>query len=263
MLVMRQIRYSQRTPVINDYPLVKTKRDDGVINVGRHSQNDFVLYFGSEPIIVSKFHGIITINECDDGSIEYTYVDIGSTNGTFVNGTLIEKNVPILLHEGDKLMFGSREEIKPTNAYNAFQFIVTKKEEPTIEKGVDVVNLTEKQKKILSEEWKCGICMDHLLNPHSLMCGHTACGDCLYDWFETSLRTRGKKSCPTCRGVLSPDQTPHPCIQLGNLVNTIIEPTLTDDEFMERKRRREVWGNKLELVKRKRRRGACSPNCSS
>jgi len=35
--------------------------------------------------------------------------DVGSANGTFLNGTRVEKGVQHPLHEGDKVRFGKTE----------------------------------------------------------------------------------------------------------------------------------------------------------
>ena len=41
-----------------------------------------------------------------DGST-YSILDVGSTNGTFVNGRALEYNKPVELHDGDAVAFGA------------------------------------------------------------------------------------------------------------------------------------------------------------
>jgi pSer/pThr/pTyr-binding forkhead associated (FHA) protein len=36
----------------------------------------------------------------------FTVLDVGSTNGTFVNGRMLDYNKPVELHDGDTIAFG-------------------------------------------------------------------------------------------------------------------------------------------------------------
>ena len=68
-----------------------------LIRIGRKSENDVVLNNSS----VSGRHAEIFVNE--DGIVFLT--DLGSTNGTFINGNRVEGSV--LLKKGDILRFGA------------------------------------------------------------------------------------------------------------------------------------------------------------
>ena len=68
-----------------------------LIRIGRKSDNDIVLTNTS----VSGMHAEIFVNE--EGIVFLT--DLGSTNGTFINGNKIEGSV--LLKKGDILRFGA------------------------------------------------------------------------------------------------------------------------------------------------------------
>ena len=67
------------------------------VTIGRARDNGLVV---SDPT-VSSHHAEIH----PDGQ-GYNIVDLGSTNGTFVNGQRIAKNIPLLLHAGDAIRAG-------------------------------------------------------------------------------------------------------------------------------------------------------------
>jgi pSer/pThr/pTyr-binding forkhead associated (FHA) protein len=70
----------------------------GVITLGRRAGNDVVL--NGDPY-VSGQHARIT---CDE--VGCTLTDVGSTNGTTVNGQRLAANAPQLLADGDEVSFG-------------------------------------------------------------------------------------------------------------------------------------------------------------
>ena len=74
-----------------EYPL-----DKQTVAIGSHPSNDVVL----DDTTVSRRHATIA---CTPGSFELA--DLGSTNGTFVNGGRVRK--PIALKRGDEIKFGS------------------------------------------------------------------------------------------------------------------------------------------------------------
>ena len=80
-------------------PVVKSKggRTGPQIRVGRADDNDIVIRaFG-----ISKQHAAIIPG--DDGTIQL--VDVGSANGTSVNGIALKKDQPVQLHNGDVITF--------------------------------------------------------------------------------------------------------------------------------------------------------------
>lgn len=243
-LYIRHIRYARGSPLFKD--LVLHDRN-AVIRIGRHTDNDFVIYHTTVCLHISKYHAIIEYK--DDG---FYILDLGSMNGTFLNDIRIEANVPTKLHPNDRLMFGSREEIPETKKYNLFQFLVTDKPvcDPVI--PTDTLQLSTSQIDKIKNEFQCGICMDVLLLPYTLPCGHTTCADCIEDW----LITRTIRSCPTCRVMLNENQRPVPCRVLKDAITAIVEPTLTMQEHIERQERSVMWQNKLDYklkcAKRKR-----------
>lgn len=80
------------------------------VNVGRsdvaqnwHPELDVIPYAGGAPDLgVSRHQALIQRN----GS-SFTIVDVGSTNGTFVNGRALEYNTSVDLHDGDSVAFGA------------------------------------------------------------------------------------------------------------------------------------------------------------
>jgi pSer/pThr/pTyr-binding forkhead associated (FHA) protein len=84
--------------------------DHDVTNIGRsdiaqkwHPELDLIPYGGGSPDLgVSRHHALIQ----RDGA-SFSLVDVGSTNGTFVNGKPLEYNKPVDLHDGDTVAFGA------------------------------------------------------------------------------------------------------------------------------------------------------------
>jgi len=76
----------------------------GMINVGRTHNNDVVISSGE----VSKFHAYFTKDPVQGG---YSLTDVGSTNGTWVNGVKLEPRQAMLLNEGAILNFAGQREL--------------------------------------------------------------------------------------------------------------------------------------------------------
>ena len=84
--------------------------NDDVTNVGRsdvaqnwHPELDVIPYGGGAPDLgVSRHQALIQRH----GQV-YSVIDVGSTNGTFVNGRVLEYNKPMELHDGDSIAFGA------------------------------------------------------------------------------------------------------------------------------------------------------------
>jgi len=71
---------------------------DAVITIGRISENTLQI----EDISVSSRHAQLTLDEGGD----YILRDLGSTNGTDLNGRAIEPETDHKLQDGDKVRFG-------------------------------------------------------------------------------------------------------------------------------------------------------------
>ena len=73
--------------------------------MGRAPRADFVV----DAALVSRVHCRFTLNDTDELELE----DLGSTNGTFVNGRKVSK---VLLSDGDKLTIGRVEFVANSEA---------------------------------------------------------------------------------------------------------------------------------------------------
>lgn len=73
---------------------------DGTWTIGRGAENALVI----SDTAVSSRHACIEVR-----SGVPAIVDLGSTNGTFVNGARLTPNVPVPLHHGDRLVLGQTE----------------------------------------------------------------------------------------------------------------------------------------------------------
>jgi diguanylate cyclase (GGDEF)-like protein len=67
--------------------------------VGRTSDNTFVLHDGT----VSRRHAMIAVDSV--GTV--TITDLGSTNGTFIEGKRIKSHSPVTLADGSRIQFGT------------------------------------------------------------------------------------------------------------------------------------------------------------
>lgn len=82
-------------------PLEKSNRNDfaSVVSIGRDAANDVVLAHPS----ISKFHAVIR-KDVESGG--YTISDVGSLNGTTVNGIPVAEGEPEPLASGQQIVFG-------------------------------------------------------------------------------------------------------------------------------------------------------------
>jgi pSer/pThr/pTyr-binding forkhead associated (FHA) protein len=93
-------------PKIVQYHGVKPMREyaltSGTFTIGRHPDNHIVI----NDLKVSSNHARIAIKPSAymDDSMDYTLEDVGSTNGTFINGRRIDK--PYLLKHHDSIQLG-------------------------------------------------------------------------------------------------------------------------------------------------------------
>lgn len=88
----------KKKPIVKTVPLVKTNRNafKSKITLGRAKNNDVILRAAK----VSKIHAVFIV-----GKDKWQLLDMGSVNGTMVNGERIEKNQPVKLDSGDMISF--------------------------------------------------------------------------------------------------------------------------------------------------------------
>ena len=74
---------------------------NGTLKIGKSRTNDYSM---PEISTVSRCHAVI-----DGGSQGWTVTDLGSTNGTFVNGREITPQMPVALAAGDRIRLAKEE----------------------------------------------------------------------------------------------------------------------------------------------------------
>lgn len=82
---------------VKEYPLIS-----GTLSIGRNEDNTIVI----NDMKVSGQHAQISVKPSSymDNTLEYTVVDSGSTNGTYINGRRLQK--PYLLKHHDAIQLG-------------------------------------------------------------------------------------------------------------------------------------------------------------
>lgn len=85
------------------------------------------------------------------------------------------------------------------------------------------------QLRRIEEELKCIVCVSLIDDPHTLMCGHSFCGQCLLRWFAQ------KKACPTCRSPTIKQPVHNITLQ------KIIQLVWPENRIPERKLQRTDW----------------------
>jgi pSer/pThr/pTyr-binding forkhead associated (FHA) protein len=82
----------------DDPPIILRLTPDGVKTIGRAPAADFIV----DAPLISRVHCRLTADRSDQLIVE----DLGSTNGTIVNGRKTDRGV---LHAGDRLLIGRVE----------------------------------------------------------------------------------------------------------------------------------------------------------
>jgi diguanylate cyclase (GGDEF)-like protein len=85
-------------------PGAMIRLEQSVNRLGRSADNTIQLPDSS----VSRHHALLGADA--DGLIRLT--DLGSTNGTFLNGRRLAENTPVRVHDGDRLQFGAGMVVK-------------------------------------------------------------------------------------------------------------------------------------------------------
>jgi pSer/pThr/pTyr-binding forkhead associated (FHA) protein len=245
MAVFSHMYFDDQNKIVDD---VEVK--EGVpVDIGRDAHNRIVCY-NATCLIASRRHATLAVT---DGTLRIK--DLGSRNGTYVCGELLPANTEVNLHVGDVVSFGSGVQL-PGEIWNPYVFVV--KDGPAQPDGAK--NAVSAKPAISRDELDafnltCPACMDYYLNPVALVCGHSACEDCLKTWWGTSKCNSGR--CPTCRtySYASKQATTH--YVLNELVEKIVEPCLTLEERTTRKRRLAVMENKRVALSKKRKRSPC------
>lgn len=125
-----------------------------------------------------------------------------------------------------------------------------------IDDDVDPWWKNTKMEKDVSVGLRCPICQEIYNNPHSLECGHTFCGHCIFQWFAN--KSPPEKKCPTCRNRV---QLPNTACMIPNrpldqLMSIQLEPHFPEKDREERKRKREECIEKFKEERSKTSQGS-------
>jgi pSer/pThr/pTyr-binding forkhead associated (FHA) protein len=191
---------------------------------------------------VAREHASVHV-DADDGKA--FIVDLASAHGTYVNNVRIAPLTRVKLEPSDYVSLGSPEFLDNRTVTPLLFRVVERATNDPLKPPKTPVEVPDGLAKHICASFQCCICCDLLLNPFSMQCGHTFCGDCLATWYMTT--SSGNKTCPQCRTVLDND-TPFPCIQLRDFIDETLAPTLKEDAIKEREWRLQVWHNRRELM---------------
>ncbi|MEQ9372764.1 MAG: FHA domain-containing protein [Coleofasciculus chthonoplastes F3-SA18-01] len=76
-----------------------------ICTIGREPSNTLVLDDG----LSSRYHAQITQSRDTQGQLQYQLIDVGSSNGTFVNGQQLTPHQPCTLTPGNSIRIGNQE----------------------------------------------------------------------------------------------------------------------------------------------------------
>lgn len=212
---------------------LQTPDDLSVTKIGRGSKNGLRLVHSKLNDLVSREHAKIFVRS--DGA--HRIVDLGSHNGTYVNGNLIPMNQEWKLENCDCVSFGgpSRVLINEQTMINPFRFVYHRLH--SVEVWNDMNRRREEGLEMTCDvpEWllgevKCTICLETCENPHSVnSCGHVFCKACILHWFCRS------NQCPTCKQKIEKcaPLAITPCVPIRNVAERVLS-TLTLDQVKER-----------------------------
>lgn len=113
---------AQQKQIADIKTINKTERNPhtpDMITIGRFKNHDIVINLDG----ISKFHGYFIISQEDQ---IYKYIDIGSTNGSKINGTQIPSDQHFSLKDGDKISFANNNYIfyYPEKVYEIFRLTI-------------------------------------------------------------------------------------------------------------------------------------------
>jgi hypothetical protein len=95
----------------------RVEASPGAISIGRSPQNDVVLYNQ----MISKNHAQLSISSPER---ECHLVDLGSTNGTFLNGEKLDPHKSFRLIDGAEISFGTQAKVVYFSAPTFYDFLL-------------------------------------------------------------------------------------------------------------------------------------------
>lgn len=147
------------------------------------------------------------------------------------------------MNDNDEGNQDTEEEKIPSKVARVELGIVKEEEEKTagVPSSMPKLAAANRRGEDFSEELQCSICQDVFVMAHALDCGHTFCGDCLFEWLQR------KRVCPVCREpVLRP---PIHIRSLDSIIHKSIEPKMGNGEKLARQSRKETFeSNKSKIL---------------
>jgi len=188
--------------------------------VGRGSNCNIQLTNEDFPGLISRKHASIRVKVDENDKVIVDVEDLGSMNGTYVNGIRITPRTPHTLRNLDVVTFGGRKRLESREStqykHNPFVYwfventsercllmqeseVEKEAKRPRLEDSVDVPSSsTDKLKDSVlgnvEENFECFICRDWIVGTTAMApCGHIGCGGCIEQWLKRN------KTCPVCR----------------------------------------------------------------
>ena len=235
----------------------------------------------SAPLLLSRRHAEFALLR--DGTC--VVADLGSTNGTFVNGTRLEPQARTVLRSADVVTLGApslrsnRTADKEFKYYNPYTYrfdactcaggaashwpggapprpaghAAAEEEGGGPAPGQAKAKVKSAQQAELEEGLECTVCNSPFVAAHALApCGHNFCGGCCHEWLKTNL------SCPVCRVKIA--GPPVPLLQLDALIQKAVYPGMAAEDRRDWDARAAKWARKrAKLTEALRRKFASRP----
>jgi hypothetical protein len=199
--------------------------DEDQVVIGR--SHDAGVQLGCRPGsgTVSRRHAVVA----REGGV-YRLTDLGSANGTYVEGVRLEPQQPTALVDGCTVSFGGAP---GTAGAHLFEFRAQQTHRgESLSHVADDVNIGKEGEHWLRREWQCPICLDLIVAAHLLPCSHAFCGECIGKW------ERANSTCPVCR---EPAGRAVPARFMDKLVGAALEPHMDEEERDSRECRKRLW----------------------
>ena len=221
--ILRHVRYSSSTPRLPDMVL------DGT------------------PAVVVRDDFCARVDSASGGALITM-----QTGHAFLNGARCEACV---VGVGDEVAFGS-DVAAGDGTYNAYRYRL-EAAGPSRPAAADTLGIEAKHHDYLRKTLACAICAKPLLLPHVLVCGHSACGDCLADALaDLRVPPGGDKKrpfCNTCNRECVSSQTAQD-LCMTKLIQEMMDPYLSAEESEWRAARVAIWYNRKTMLARRNKR---------
>lgn len=205
---LQQPLVARLVPLSSSLSAVELHQGDGCVVLGRSKDLDEAFRIEISDKISAR-HCELAV---DAVTLQLTVKDI-STNGTYVNGTRLEKGVVVVLGSGDSLSL-----TRPTPSIEHHG--IPKTESTASEDAVAFVVQRvkhETSKLDVVQELTCSICRGVFHRPCSVLpCMHVFCSGCISGWITSA---GDRPTCPECR---EPVTQLRPTHRLQSLVDQLL-----------------------------------------